>query len=154
MRASGNLAGMEFIAPPMYHKHAETWREIITESGYCFEKSAMRYFDSRVIWNSLIKLNQTDYLFITSERDTYGDPYQRAYQGARRYSVRKWNPAAGVDTVSEFMQFDTLAAARKWATSAGWETADKCTHAYLTEREPGGDYKCLNCGESVEGEDN
>jgi hypothetical protein len=145
---------MKFIAPPLYHKHAEIWREIITESGYFFEQSSIRYFGSRIVWNSLIKLNQTDYLFITSEQDKSGQPYSRAYGGQRRYTVRKWNTAQGVNDLSEFCEFETLAAARKWATSAGWETPDKCTHAYLTEREAGGDYKCLNCGESVEGEGN
>jgi hypothetical protein len=116
MRAAGNLAGVEFIAPPAYHPQDEIWREIITESGYWFTKSAMRWFDSRIVWDSLTKLNQTDYLFISSERDTMG-----AWAGVRRYTVNKWTPDNGVSGVSEFGQFETLPAARKWAASAGWE---------------------------------
>ena len=118
MRANGNLAGMEFIAPPMHHNHAEIWREIITDSGYWFTKSTMRFFGTRVVWDSLVKLNAKDYLFISSERDTV----LPAWNGQRRYTVRQWNAVTGVNGLSEFGQFATLAAARKWATSAGWES--------------------------------
>jgi hypothetical protein len=119
MRANGSLAGVEFIAPPAYHPQDEIWREIITESGYWFTKSALKWFGSRVVWDSLVKLNAADYLFISSEQSSGG-----AWNGRRRYTVRQWNTVTGVNGLSEFGQFATLAAARKWATSAGWERAE------------------------------
>jgi hypothetical protein len=115
MRANGNLAGVEFIAPPMHHHHAEIWREIITESGYCFTKSAMKWFNSRVAWDTLTKLTAESYGFVSSEQDSAG-----AWNGERRYTVRRWNAESGVSDLSKFGEFGTLKAARKWLTRGGF----------------------------------
>lgn len=122
MRPAGNLAGVEFIAPPRYHNQAELWAEIITNSGYFFSRSSMRYFGSRVAWDSLTGLTRDPraYGFITSEQDK---PFTLssgevvcAWDGARRYTVQAWREDSGIITLSEFGQFESLKDARQWLT--------------------------------------
>lgn len=115
MRAQGDLAGVEFIAPPAYHPQGDYWREIITESGYYFTKSAMRFFDSRVAWDTLTKIDQETFGFITSERDSGG-----AWDGQRRYTVRKWDKVNGTNQLSEFGQFDTMKQANTYLLRGGF----------------------------------
>jgi len=103
MRAAGNLAGVEFIAPPRYQSDGDQWREIITESGYFFTASAMRFFGSRVLWDTLTDAGGGVWLFITSEKhDT--EP--------RRYTLRKWDKENGTNHVGEFQEYATAADAR------------------------------------------
>ena len=111
MRPAGNLAGVEFIAPPWQNKYWDTWIDVISESGYWFTKGAFSYFATRISWDSLTKAGPDTYLFISSEQDVnnYGSA---AWDGQRRYSVRTWNKAAGVDTIGEFGQHATLSAAK------------------------------------------
>jgi hypothetical protein len=106
MRPAGNLAGVEFLAPPLYDTNAPLWSYIISNSGYFFTKSAARWFSSRISWSSLT-LNGGGQLFITSEQDSYA-----AWNGERRYTVRSWNNETGVDTVGEFGGYDTMSKAR------------------------------------------
>lgn len=74
---------------------------------YFFSHETMRSFGSRVS-DDVIQ----ECLFITSERDRMG----HAWNGARRYTVRRFDPETGsIETVSEFGQFATLAAAKRWA---------------------------------------
>ena len=115
MRAEGNLAGVEFITPPMYHQHRQLWEEIISESGYFFTKGAMRFFSSRIAWDSLVKIDQETYGFITSEQDISG-----AWDGQRRYTARKWDKENGTNQLSEFGQFDTMAQAKTYLTRGGF----------------------------------
>jgi len=104
MRAAGNLAGVEFISPPRYQRDGDQWREIITESGYFFTASAMRFFCSRVLWDSLTDAGGGVWLFITSERrDT--EP--------RRYTLHQWTKEDGTDNLGEFQAHATAAAARR-----------------------------------------
>lgn len=134
MRAAGNLAGVEFIAPPRYHNQAQLWAEIITESGYFFTKQAMAYFGSRVAWDSLICLNDDPRVFglITSEQD---QPFTLsngetvcAWDGARRYTVRAWREDSGILTLSEFGEFATLAEAKRWlGRGMAWNTYKQLT---------------------------
>lgn len=112
MKANGNLAGVEFVTAPRFHRDAETWATIITESGYWFTKAAMAYFGSRVAWDSLTP-TADGYLFISSERDNGG-----AWDGVRRYTVRAWNMDNGVLAASEFGQFDTMAQAKRYLAGA------------------------------------
>ncbi len=108
MRAAGNLAGVEFLAVPWntYSDSRETWAEIITESGYFFTRSAMRFFDSRVAWDTLTK-HGDGYLFITSEKPEWD---------SRRYTVRFWTMDNGTNPAGESCEFATLAAAKKHLT--------------------------------------
>ena len=115
MRAQGDLQGVEFISPPAYHPQGDQWREIITESGYFFTKSAMRFFGCRVAWDSLTKIDQETFGFITSEQDSGG-----AWDGQRRYSVRKWDKENGTNQLSEFGEFDTMAQARTYLMRGGF----------------------------------
>lgn len=107
MRAQGNLAGVEFINPPIYHHYWEEWREIITESGYFFTKSAMRYFSSRVSWDTLTPTAE-GYAFVTSEQH-----YYNGKQEPRRYTVRWWSREKGVRSSGDFQEFETLKEAKK-----------------------------------------
>lgn len=115
MRASGNLAGVEFIAPPKHHRHRTEWEEIITESGYFFTKSVMRFFGCRVAWDSLTKIDQETFGFITSEQDSVG-----AWGGQRRYTVRKWDKENGTNHLSQFGEFDTMAQAKTYLIRGGF----------------------------------
>lgn len=74
---------------------------------YFFSPDTMRFFSSRVS-DDVIQ----GCLFVTSERDKCGF----AWNGARRYTVRRFYPETGdIREVSEFGQFATLAAAKRWA---------------------------------------
>lgn len=118
MRATGNLAGAEFISPPRYHSQYDQWAEIISESGYFFTKSAMRYFGSRIAWDTLTGLDDGVYAFITSEQDKpvmiSSGIVPAAWDGARRYTVRAWNKDYGIIPLSEFGEFATLKAAKDY----------------------------------------
>ena len=111
MRAAGNLAGVEFIAPPWQNRYWDTWVDVISESGFWFTKGAFRYFATRVSWDSLTKAGPDSYLFISSEQDAtnYGPA---AWDGQRRYTLRSWNMESGVDTIGEFGEYETLTAAK------------------------------------------
>ena len=106
MRAAGNLAGVEFLAPPLYDTNAPLWSYIISNSGYFFTKSAVRFFNSRIAWSSLVETNHGA-LFITSEQDSNG-----AWNYERRYTVHAWSDKAGVNTLGEFGEYETLSKAR------------------------------------------
>lgn len=118
MRPAGNLAGVEFISPPRYHNQSELWQTIITESGYFFTKSAMRYFGSRIVWDSLTGLDQGVFAFITSEQDKpvtiSSGIVPAAWDGARRFTVRAWSMDHGIITLSEFGEFATLKDAKDY----------------------------------------
>jgi hypothetical protein len=105
MRATGNLAGVTFLSPPRYHRDQEQWQQIITESGYFFTVDAMRWFSSRILWDTLAPIGN-DYLFVSSEQDTYTSQ-------PRAYSVRVWTMDGGVDTIGALGGHTTRAAALK-----------------------------------------
>lgn len=119
MRAAGNLAGVEFIAPPkgMHYETAEAWKTIISESGYFFTKDAMRFFSCRVAWDTLTKITQEQYGFITSEQNAL--LYEATHP--RRYTVRTWTLEAGTESLSQYQEFATLKDAKKYLLNAGWE---------------------------------
>lgn len=134
MRAAGNLAGVEFIAPPMYHYAGQQWEEIISESGYFFTKSAMRFFSCRIAWDSLTRITQELYGFITSEQhNPPPGPWDMA-SGPRLYTVRGWAKESGVIELSEFQQFATLKQARHYLLNAGFHHSP----AYLAQIEKEG----------------
>ena len=112
MRTTGNLAGVEFIAPPLYHPHQELWREIISESAYWFTKDTMRFFSSRVSWDTLTPISVTECGFISSE--------SAPFEGVRRYTARYWRKDCGVQPLSEFGEFDTLRQARFYLANGGF----------------------------------
>ena len=111
MRASGNLAGVSFMDAPRYHRDREQWREIISNSGYSFTVDAMKFFSSRVSWDTLTAYRD-GYAFITSEqhRPLYND------WEPRKYTVRYWNPTDRSNHLREFQEFATLAQAKKHLT--------------------------------------
>lgn len=105
MRAAGNLAGVTFLSPPQYHPMQDEWREIITESGYFFTADSMRFFSSRILWDSLESVGD-GFLFVTSERHEYsGEP--------RKYTVRSFYRDKGTNEVSGFQAHATSRAAMK-----------------------------------------
>jgi len=105
MRATGNLAGVAFLTPPRHHRDEEQWRQIITESGYFFTVDAMRWFSSRILWDTLAPIGEA-YLFVSSEEDTYTTQ-------PRAYTVRVWTMDGGVDTIGALGGHATRAAALK-----------------------------------------
>lgn len=115
MRITGNLSGVSFISPPRNMNHETTlkWEDIITESGHFFTERTMRFWNSRVAWNTLTAISQTEFGFITSE--------QQDYQSPRTYSARVWTLLNGVDSISEFGEFDNLKSAKHYLKNAGFE---------------------------------
>jgi hypothetical protein len=77
----------------------------------------MRFFGSRVVWESLTQITQDTYGFITSEQFTA--PYQNPEP--RLYTVRKWDKENGTNELSQFQEFETLKAAKRYLTNAGWK---------------------------------
>lgn len=124
MRPLGNLAGVEFLHPPLYNNNEELWKEIISESGYFFTKSAAKWFGSRIDWEHLVGITHKLKGFVTSEQDSYG-----AWNGQRRYTVRGWTKKDGVFDLSEFGQFDNLKAARHWLGNNGFGEHPKVIQA-------------------------
>jgi hypothetical protein len=105
MRAAGNLAGVSFLSPPPGHRDQLQWQKIITESGYFFTADAMRWFSSRILWDTLRQVGEA-FLFVTSEQDTYSPQ-------PRSYTVRVWTMAGGVFNLGGFSEHATRAAAIK-----------------------------------------
>lgn len=78
--------------------------------GYFFSPEWMRFFGSRVLSPVF-----PGGVFITSERDTPRVPGPAAWDSQRRYTVRVCRPDGDIDTLSDFGQFPTRAAAITWA---------------------------------------
>ena len=95
------------VRPPasVYHNREE-WEEVLAR-GYFFTKSAMSFFSSRVIWDSLTPIPQAAgmFLFITSEkRPEPSEP--------RRYTIRISSRLTGTDTLGKHEAYATLKQAR------------------------------------------
>ena len=105
MRAAGNLAGVSFLSPPPGHRDQVQWQKIITESGYFFTADAMRWFSSRILWDTLRQVGEA-FLFVTSEQDTYSPQ-------PRSYTVRVWTMDTGVDEMGRLGEHSNRAAALK-----------------------------------------
>lgn len=71
------------------------WRAILASpnNGYWFNKRTMRFFSSRILWQTLTPIASDRFLFVTSETQPYFGTF---------YSVREWSPSNGVDTLGEF----------------------------------------------------
>jgi len=82
--------------------------------GFFFSPSSMRFFGSRILSPVF-----PGGVFITSEQDraviTSAGLTNPAWGGSRRYTVRVCGPDGDIDTVSDFGQFPTRAAAIAWA---------------------------------------
>jgi hypothetical protein len=87
-----------------FTKESNTWLTIRANAGYWFAPDTLRFFGSRIYWQTLTETNG-GYLFISSE-DTYGRSPER------RFSVRFVNRAYDIDTVGEFLGYETLAQAK------------------------------------------
>ena len=111
MRATGNLAGVSFMAPPQYTPQEEQWKTIITESGYWFAVDTMRFFSSRIAWDTLRQLSPTEWAFVSSEVPPY-EP--------RQYTARYWREDCGVLPLSELGEFETLNQARFYLEQGGY----------------------------------
>lgn len=84
------------------------WREILASenNGYWFYKSAMRFFGSRILWQTLTPIASDRFLFVTREWSGF-------YNETPRYSVREWSPSDGVDTLGDYLTHATRAEALK-----------------------------------------
>jgi hypothetical protein len=76
----------------------------------------MRWFGSRVNWDTLTGITQELFGFITSEQDSGG-----AWEGARRYTVRAYSREFGILPLSEFGEFETLKQAKFYLANNGFE---------------------------------
>ena len=108
---STDLNQFDTITPPISADKRDQWQTIINGSGYFFSRKAMRFFASRVAWASLTQTPNA-WLFITSEQ--HQSPFgPLAWDGQRRYSIKAWRDSFGVQDVSEFGEYATLAEATR-----------------------------------------
>lgn len=113
MKIEGNLAGVEFVDVPRNYTYTrDTWREIISNSGYWFSRSAMNWFSCRVAWSTLTPA-PNGYLFVSSEQQTAVPGFPGTYWQPRLYTLRLWTKETGVQAVGEFQGHATLADAKK-----------------------------------------
>jgi len=92
------------------------------ESGsHYFDADTMRFFGSRVLPTVI-----AGRMFVTSERSGFD------HDSARRYSVREFMPDASIETVGEFGEFSSSAAAQRAARRYAAES-----HAYYFDGQHG-----------------
>ena len=84
-------------------KHSPEWELIRGKSGYWFSQSTLKFFGSRIYWQTLTR-KQGFWLFITSEDVFNGTE--------KRFSVRLVDSSYDIHTIGEFLAYDTLAQAK------------------------------------------
>jgi hypothetical protein len=92
-------------APASAPRH---WHGILASknNGYWFNKRTMRFFGSRILWQTLTPITSDRFLFVTREWSGF-------YDETPRYSVREWSPSNGVDTLGKFNGYETRNEAKK-----------------------------------------
>jgi hypothetical protein len=108
---------MTIIKPPrnIDPTKAQQWREAIERHRaarlHWFDREAVSYFSSRVLWETLTPLPLAPgcYLFVSSEQFR---PL-RGQADSRRYTVRFFGHTGAVDTLGEFQQYETANAAKR-----------------------------------------
>jgi hypothetical protein len=108
--------------------------------GHWFDRSSMRFFDTR--------LGQTVYqgpggiYFVTSEQFHDG-----AFHGARKFTVRQFNPETGdVETAGKFQAYTTGEGARAAAKMLA-ARPDRCPLCLGYAETEGRSVKCPECGQ-------
>jgi len=86
-------------APASAPRH---WHGILASAnnGYWFNKRTMRFFGSRILWQTLTPIASENFLFITRE-------WSGLFAEQPKYSVREWSPQHGVSTLGEFHSHET-----------------------------------------------
>ncbi len=92
--------------------YRDEWTYIVENSGYWFTRSAMSFFSSRVLWQTLTPI-PFGYAFITSEQNNM--PYMPYMP--RLYSVRTFCDGQ-IETIGEFQQHASRAEAIRAMRSA------------------------------------
>lgn len=94
----------DFITAPK--SAPRQWREILASenNGFWFSKSAMRFFGSRILWNTLTPIASDRFLFVSRE-------WSGLFDETPSYTVREWSPLNGVDTLGKFNGHGTRAEA-------------------------------------------
>lgn len=91
-----------------YTKDDLTWLKIRANSGHWFSPSTLRFFGSRIHWQTLAEIDG-GYLFVSEE-----DNWDRS---ERRFSVRLVvllaDGSYDIETVGEYFTYETLAEAKK-----------------------------------------
>lgn len=68
------------------------WEKIVKSSAYWFSKETMRFFSSRILWDTLTETATAGtYLFVSSERN---------YDGSKRLYTVRYYAATGVETIT------------------------------------------------------
>lgn len=68
------------------------WEKIVSTSAYWFSKSTIRFFSSRILWDTLTETATAGtYLFVSSERN---------YNNTKRLYTVRFYSATGVDTIT------------------------------------------------------
>lgn len=82
-----------------YTKNSNEWFLIRAKTGNWFDKSSMKWFGTKVYWNSLVK-HGADWYFITSE-DNFP-------QTEKFFVIRKVNENFDIDTIGGYKETKTL----------------------------------------------
>lgn len=90
-----------------YTKESPEWWLIRANTGSWFSKESMRFWESRIYWNTLTKIDG-GWLFISSEKDIQGIE--------TRFSIRKVNKDYGLETL-EFQVTPNLKIAKEYLKS-------------------------------------
>ncbi len=90
----------DFITAPK--SAPRQWQAILASenNGYWFSKQTMRFFGSRILWNTLTPIASDRFLFVSREWSGF-------YNETPRYTVREWSPSDGVDTLGDFNGHET-----------------------------------------------
>lgn len=101
----------DIIEPPRSASRKNDWEKILENSGYFFARKTMRFFNSRVAWETLTN-TPSGFAFITSEQ--HQSPFgPSAWDGQRRYTIREWTPSDGVKEIGEFGEYASLQDAKR-----------------------------------------
>lgn len=98
----------------LYNKESKEWLLIRANAGHFFSPETMRFFGSKIYWNSLTPVGDR-WFFITSE-----DNFDRSL---KLFSLREVDESFNFNTV-DYQEFETLAEAKeeledtkKWVNS-------------------------------------
>lgn len=88
-----------------YTKQSKEWKQLIAGAGYWFAPNVLASWNSKIYWNTLYKIDEDNFYFITSE-----DNFDRS---KHLFSIRKATfkgRDVSIDSI-KWQEFETLAAA-------------------------------------------
>jgi hypothetical protein len=88
-----------------YTKESKEWKQIIAGADHWFSKRTLDWHGSKIYWNTLYKVDEDNFYFITSE-----DNFDKSKKLFSIRSARFNGRDVFIDTI-KWQEFETLAAA-------------------------------------------